>query len=144
MSVEELKERLIRLEAILKIILQRLDEIEKIFRDPSIQLIRTSVNTYSMTLKTFKDIATVYSYLSSSDVIKDEISRLIIQILASHESGLNISQITRRLRELRGRASRRIVRERLAKLVSMGIIEEVVGWGRVFRLIRGKYGDKNI
>lgn len=143
MSVEELRERLIRLEAILNLILHRLDEIEKIFKTPDIQLIRTGINAYGLTLKTFKEITTIYSYLSDSDIIKDEITRLIIQILAGHKDGLNISQMTRELRKMRGKASRRIVRERLAKLVSMGIIEEISGWGKVFRLVKKRYGEKD-
>lgn len=35
------------------------------------------------------------------------------------------------------------MRERLAKLVSMGIIEEISGWGKVFRLVKKRYGEKD-
>ncbi|OYT30441.1 MAG: hypothetical protein B6U94_06850 [Thermofilum sp. ex4484_79] len=136
MSVEELRERLIRIEALLNLVLQRLNEIEKTLGSPNVQLVKAGVKAYGLTLKTFKEIATIYSYLGDSSIIKDEITRLIIQILAEHGDGLNISQITRELRKIRGKASRRIVRGRLAKLVSMGIIEEVSGWGKVFKLVK--------
>jgi|Deesub1362B_J571_1020462.scaffolds.fasta_scaffold00023_25 hypothetical protein len=55
----------------------------------------------------------------------DEISMYIIRVL-SRSDGLNISQITRGVKRLRGRASRRIIAQRLNKLVSMGIINEVI------------------
>ena len=78
-------------------------KLKKIFKTPDIQLIRTGINAYGLTLKTFKEITTIYSYLSDSDIIKDEITRLIIRILAGHKDGLNISQITRELRKRGGR-----------------------------------------
>lgn len=54
--------------------------------------------------------------------VKDPISREIINILFE-KNGQNISQITDGLRERRGSASRRIVRERLAQLVEKGYVE---------------------
>lgn len=54
--------------------------------------------------------------------IKDPISRDIVEILFS-SGPLNISQITEEMKKLRGKASRRIVRERLAELVESGIVE---------------------
>ena len=54
--------------------------------------------------------------------IKDPISREIIEILFSYGS-LNTSQITEELKKSRGKASRRIVREKLNNLVEAGIVE---------------------
>ncbi|ADD07918.1 winged helix-turn-helix domain-containing protein [Candidatus Aciduliprofundum boonei] len=54
--------------------------------------------------------------------IKDSISREIIEILFSYGS-LNTSQITDELKKSRGKASRRIVREKLNNLVEAGIVE---------------------
>lgn len=54
--------------------------------------------------------------------IKDPISRDIVEILFS-SGPLNISQITEEMKKMRGKASRRIVRERLAELVESGIVE---------------------
>ncbi|HDN50924.1 MAG: hypothetical protein DRN21_01740 [Thermoplasmata archaeon] len=54
--------------------------------------------------------------------IKDDISREIIRALL-RRNHLNISQITEAVREHRGTASRRIVRERLQELEGMGKVE---------------------
>ncbi len=54
--------------------------------------------------------------------IKDPISREIIEILFSY-GNLNTSQITEELKKSRGKASRRIVREKLNNLVEAGIVE---------------------
>ncbi len=54
--------------------------------------------------------------------VKDPISREIIEILFSYGK-LNTSQITDELKKSRGKASRRIVREKLNDLVENGIVE---------------------
>ncbi len=54
--------------------------------------------------------------------VKDPISREIIEILFSY-GRLNTSQITEELKKSRGKASRRIVREKLGNLVENGIVE---------------------
>lgn len=58
--------------------------------------------------------------------VKDPISKEITRILLDRP-GLNISQITEELRRRTGSASRRIVRERLSKLVSAGTLVETAG-----------------
>ncbi len=53
--------------------------------------------------------------------LKDPISRDIVKVLFE-KGGRNISQITESVRRLRGKASRRIVRERLQNLESKGVV----------------------
>jgi DNA-binding transcriptional ArsR family regulator len=53
--------------------------------------------------------------------VKDPISLDIVKVLLE-KSGLNISQITEDLRDKRGSASRRIVREKLKMLENEGIV----------------------
>ncbi|RLI39029.1 hypothetical protein DRO60_02380 [Candidatus Bathyarchaeota archaeon] len=63
----------------------------------------------------------------------DDISRHIIEALA--EGGpMNISELTRAVRARRGRASRRIIRQRLKKLLEMGLVVEAEGFGKKFDL----------
>ena len=48
----------------------------------------------------------------------DEISRIVLQIIAFNNP-LNITQITNRVRTRRGKASRRIIRQRINRLVNL-------------------------
>jgi len=69
------------------------------------------------------------------DIKYDEISKAIITALERKER-LNISQLTEQVRKERGSASRRIVRERVEKLISLDIIREIeTGYGRQLELI---------
>jgi len=55
--------------------------------------------------------------------VKDAISREIVKILFERD-GQNISQITDRLKDRRGTASRRTVREKLKTLKERGVVNE--------------------
>ncbi len=55
--------------------------------------------------------------------VKDHISREIVKILFERD-GQNITQITEKLKDRRGSASRRIVRERLRMLREKGVVTE--------------------
>jgi DNA-binding transcriptional ArsR family regulator len=54
--------------------------------------------------------------------VKDSISRDIVKVLFERD-GQNISQIAEKLKAMRGTASRRIVRERLAFLAEKGVVK---------------------
>ena len=54
--------------------------------------------------------------------VKDPISRDIVKVLFERD-GQNISQITDKLKEMRGTSSRRIVRERLKELEAKGVVK---------------------
>ncbi len=54
--------------------------------------------------------------------VKDPISRDIVKVLFERD-GQNISQITDKLKEMRGTSSRRIVRERLKSLEEKGVVK---------------------
>jgi len=54
--------------------------------------------------------------------VKDPISRDIVKVLFERD-GQNISQITDKLKDMRGTSSRRIVRERLAELEEKGVVK---------------------
>jgi DNA-binding transcriptional ArsR family regulator len=55
--------------------------------------------------------------------VKDPIAKDIMRLLLD-KPGLNISEITEELRQRRGSASRRIVRDRLAELLGKGMVVE--------------------
>lgn len=63
--------------------------------------------------------------------IKDPISKEIVRILLDRADkvgqGSNLSEITRELKNVRGTASRRIVREKVASLEKMGYVKRAGG-----------------
>lgn len=107
------------------------------------------------------DILERYGSLSPDMAIpelKDPISRDIVRVLFDR-GGRNISQVTEAVRKLRGKASRRIVRERLQGLEEKGVVvtttqsrgkvydvsdETVRRWSKVLGLVgpEGKAPEK--
>ncbi len=76
------------------------------------------------------------------DLKFDAISKTIVNVLDS-KGRLNISQLTEQIRKERGSASRRIVRERVDKLIETGVIREVDdGYGRQIELIEIEEEEK--
>jgi len=63
----------------------------------------------------------------------DEIILSLVNLLAVY-GPLNISELTRLLRKIRGRASRRIVAEKLEMLEKLGLVERVKGKGKKYKL----------
>lgn len=53
----------------------------------------------------------------------DPITKAILEVLASSEEGISISELTRRVREVRGTASRRIVSKKVELLESRGLVQ---------------------
>jgi len=53
--------------------------------------------------------------------VLDDVSKAFIEVLCV-EDGISISGLTRRVKEVRGRASRRIISERLRILANSGIV----------------------
>ncbi len=123
-------------------IIKRLDTIETVMansqQNPELSSLlsdlKGGVSLYSEPLKAIKRLYDARKFLKTREVERDELSRLIIQALALRGE-LNISQLERELRSARGTASRRIVRNRLAKLEKDGVVKLVEGWGRKYKLI---------
>ncbi len=123
-------------------IIKRLDTIETVMANSQqnqelsslLSDLKGGVSLYSEPLKAIKRLYDARKFLKTREVERDELSRLIIQALALRGE-LNISQLERELRSARGTASRRIIRNRLAKLEKDGVVKLVEGWGRKYKLI---------
>jgi len=73
-------------------------------------------------------------YLREKAIAQDDISRCIVQALAV-KGTMNVSGITRQVAAMRGKASRRIVRDRIRRLVEKGALVRIDGRVPVYQLV---------
>jgi len=140
--------RLEELEFLLKLILMKLEKIEQLLSSldsedvESIKIANRLILAFSMpALKAIEAAMKIRSLIGKRTL--DDISRTILEVLAVKD-GISISELTRRIREVRGRASRRIISERLKLLEKEGlIVVERRGSRAIIRLSEDHGGDAN-
>jgi hypothetical protein len=126
----------------LDLIIQRLDFLEKLILDKpeyadlaaSLQLTKVGIGLYGEPLKIASRLKAAQDYIRQKPIAQDDISRCIVQALAM-KGTLNISAITRQVATMRGKASRRIVRDRVQKLVKQGVLVRKEGRVPVYELV---------
>lgn len=134
-SAEELSKKLDQ-------IIYRLDLLEKLVLEKpeyegltaALQLTRVGIGMYGEPLKVASRLKSAERYLHQKMIAQDDISRCVVQALAV-KGPLNISAITRHVAAMRGKASRRIVRGRVEKLVRRGILLKAEGQIPAYRLV---------
>ena len=124
----DVEERLERLERLLSDIMEKLDVIESML-NPSwagnasdvVRIASQLVFAFSMPALTAVEAAARVVGSLKASVPRDDITLAAIEGLSTCEP-LTISELTRRVRRARGRASRRIVRGRILRLVDSGVV----------------------
>jgi hypothetical protein len=126
-SIEELSRKLDQ-------VLNRLSLLEELIKEKpelegltgALRLTRLGVGMYGEPLKIAARLKDAQGFLQQKAIAQDEISRCVIQALAV-KGALNISAITRQVCAMRGKASRRIVRQRVQKLQQQGVLIKIAG-----------------
>ena len=134
-SAEELSKKLDQ-------IIHRLDLLEKLIAEKpeyegvvaALGLTRLGIGMYGEPLKIASRLKNAERYLRQKPISQDDILRYIIQALAV-KGPLNISAITRQVAAMRGKASRRIIRERVKKLQQLGVLLRGQGKAPTYDLV---------
>jgi DNA-binding transcriptional ArsR family regulator len=133
-----------RVEELLEYIVRKLERLEELLttlsNDPTYAMAVELTLYFSIPVQRAVKLARELVILLKGVPESDPITKAILEVLASSESGVSISELTRRVRRVRGTASRRIISERIKLLESRGIVE-VVRSGNVAKvyLKRGAY-----
>ena len=125
-------QRLRRLETHLDRLEKRLDRIEGLLLSQESQMdeVRSLFAFFRGSIRFYDEVSHLLSYVSTFRkatqhgwISKDRLAKDIILALA-RKGPRNISELTRDIREERGKASRRIVASRVKQLLESGIVAE--------------------
>ncbi|MEM3924029.1 MAG: ArsR family transcriptional regulator [Zestosphaera sp.] len=116
-----------RVEELLEHVVKKLERLEELLttlsNDPTYAIAVELTLYFSVPAQKAIKLARelVLLFKGASEV--DPITKAVLEVLASSEDGISISELTRRVRKVRGTASRRIVTERIKLLESKGLVQ---------------------
>ncbi len=121
------EKRLARIERLLEVVLRKLQVLEEYLTmsgaDPEASLAVELAMVFSLPAHKAVRMASKVMELARMAGISDPISIAILEVLAVSNKPLTVSEVTRRVRRVRGMASRRIVTERIRKLSDKGLVK---------------------
>lgn len=123
--MSSVEEKIDRIEKLLAQVLNRLEQLENFFKALGISeldIIFDLISSLALPIQQAIKSAKTITYIVSRYSISDSITKTILEILAV-EDGLSITEITRRVKKIRGRASRRIVTSRIRYLEDIGVVK---------------------
>lgn len=127
-EIEEIKKMLL-------VLMDKLDNLER--RIGSYEEDKMIIETYKSLLNVYASVLGKIANLERlAHLLSSDLDRAIVRVLSDGEPR-NISEITSEVKKLRGRASRRIIADKLRILSQKGILDRVEGRGKVYRLKRG-------
>ena len=88
--------------------------------------LRVGTSLYSEPLKLIQRLVSVQRRLKRSEERRDEISRIILNVLAI-KGPQNVSSLTREVQLERGKGSRVTIRKKLSELIDEGLVEKAKG-----------------
>ena len=115
-------------------IIRRLDLLEDLILEKpeyeglaaTLRLTKLGIGLYGEPLKIASRLKSAERYLRQKPIAQDDISRCVVQALTVKRA-LNVSAITRQVATMRGKASQRIVRDRVKRLMQQGILLKTSG-----------------
>ncbi|MEM0474105.1 MAG: ArsR family transcriptional regulator [Zestosphaera sp.] len=116
-----------RVEELLEHVVKKLERLEELLttlsNDPTYAIAVELTLYFSVpaqkAIKLARELVLLFKGISEVDPI----TKAVLEVLASSEDGISISELTRRVRKVRGTASRRIVTERIKLLESKGLVQ---------------------
>jgi len=116
-----------RVEELLEHVVKKLERLEELLttlsNDPTYAIAVELTLYFSVpaqkAIKLARELVLLFKGVSEVDPI----TKAVLEVLASSEDSISISELTRRVRKVRGTASRRIVTERIKLLESKGLVQ---------------------
>jgi hypothetical protein len=135
-----LEDELKRLNEKFEFMMKRLDYIEALMTQSNeypelsnvMGSLRVGTSLYSEPLKLIQRLLSVQRKLKHSEEARDEISRIILNVLAI-KGPQNVSSLTREVQIERGAGSRVTIRKKLLELVEEGLVKK--GEGHEYKLL---------